>query len=128
MHEVTSHLKELSELESPIQASKNVSTEEKIKRILKLRQLIPEPVISHYDRFVKSGKVPIVAVKNGVCYGCFVSLSSGSFQQLLRQDDLNLCENCGRYTYPDGEAVEEAVAPVAVKTPRPRRPRVAKVA
>jgi predicted nucleic acid-binding Zn-ribbon protein len=127
MHSVTSSLRELAEVESPGRNSKTLSTEEKLKRILKLRQLIPESVCGHYDRFVKAGKVPIVAVRNGVCQGCFVRLSSGAFQQLIRQDDLNLCENCGRYIYPQ-EAVDEAAAATETKAPRPRRARVAKVA
>src|SRR5438046_2414168 len=101
MHEVTSFIKELSELESSAASVKDVPTEEKLKRILKLRQNIPEQIIGHYDRFVNAGKIPIIAVRHGVCQGCYVRLSSGSLQQLLRQDDLNICENCGRYIYPD---------------------------
>ena len=54
MHQVTSSLKELAELESSGRASKGLSTEEKLKRILKLRQRIPETVCGHYDRFVKA--------------------------------------------------------------------------
>jgi predicted nucleic acid-binding Zn-ribbon protein len=126
MHQVTAFIRELCELESP-KKSKDVSAEDKLKAILKLRQQIPEPVIGHYDRFVKSGKVPIVAVKNGVCYGCFVKLSSGAYQKLLRQDDLNLCENCGRYIYPDAPPAETEAAPAPAKPARARRTRVAAV-
>jgi len=126
MHEVTAYIKELSELESAAATVKDVSTEDKLKRILKLRQIIPEQIIGHYDRFVKAGKIPIIAVNNGVCKGCYVRLSSGSLQQLLRQDDLNICENCGRYVYPD-ETAAAAPAPVEAKAPRARRPKAAKV-
>jgi predicted nucleic acid-binding Zn-ribbon protein len=125
MHEVTAYLKELCELESSAPHFKDVPTEEKLKRILKLRQSIPEQIIGHYDRFSKGGKVPVIAVKHGVCYGCFVRLSSGSFQKLLRQDDLNLCENCGRYIYP---AEAPAEAPPVVAETKPKRQRRAKVA
>ena len=128
MHQVTSYLKELAELESPSRNSKELSTEDKLKRILKLRQLIPEPVCGHYDRVKNGGKVPIVAVRNGVCQGCFVRLSSGAYQQLVRQDDLNICENCGRYIYPDPEATVEVPPPAPAKPAKARRPRVAKVA
>jgi len=124
MHQVTAYIKELAELEASGRKSKEACTEEKLKRILKLRPLIPEPVIGHYDRFAKSGKVPVVAVRNGVCQGCFVRLSSGAYQQLLRQDDLNLCENCGRYIYPGEQPAEELPA---VKTVRTRRAKVAAV-
>lgn len=125
MHEVTAYLKELSELESATKTSKEVPTEDKLKRILKLRQSIPEQIIGHYDRFVKAGKVPVIAVKSGVCYGCFVRMSSGSYQKLLRQDDLNLCENCGRYIYPEEVATE--AAPVAAES-KPKRQRRTKAA
>jgi predicted nucleic acid-binding Zn-ribbon protein len=120
MHQVTSYLKELSELESSGRKIKEMSTEEKLKRILKLRQLIPETILGHFDRFVKAGKVPIVVVRNGVCHGCFVRLSSGAHQKLVRQDDLNLCENCGRYIYPE-EAPAVEPAPAAIKPKRTRR-------
>lgn len=121
MHQATAYLKELSELESP-RKSKEPSTEERLARILKLRKLIPETVVAHYDRFLKAGKVPIVAVKHGVCQGCFVRLSSGAYQQLARQDDLNICENCGRYAYPEEAAAEEPAAP---KPSRAKRVKVA---
>lgn len=125
MHEITAYIKELCELESAKKPAREISTEEKLQRILKLRQLIPEQIISHYDRFVKAGKVPVVGVRNGVCLGCFVRLASGSHQRLIRQDDLNLCENCGRYIFPIEEV--EAEAPVA-EAPKRRRARGVKVA
>ena len=125
MHEVTAYIKELCELESSKKSAKELSAEDKLKRILKLRQLIPEQIISHYDRFVKAGKVPIVGVRNGVCMGCFVSLATGTYQRLTRQDDLNLCENCGRYIFPMEKVVAEAPAAPAPKRTRARRVKVA---
>lgn len=122
MHEVTGFIKELCELESSKPSKSELSTEEKLQRILKLRSLIPEQITGHYDRFVKAGKVPVCAVRNGVCMGCFVRLSSGAFQRLVRQDDLNLCENCGRYIYPAEEPAAEPV--VAAKPTRVRRAKV----
>ncbi len=126
MHDVTSYLKELCECESAAKRAKDASPEERQKQILKLRQLIPEQILGHYDRFVKAGKVPVIGVRHGVCMGCFVSLSTGALQKLIRQDDLNLCEHCGRYIYPIAE-VAPPVAPVEEpKPPRARRGRAAR--
>ena len=128
MHQVTGYIKELAELEATSSETKEIATEDKLKRILKLRQLIPEPVCAHYDRVSKAGKIPIVAARNGVCQGCFVRLSSGAFQRLVRQDDLNLCENCGRYIYPDPEGSPEPAPIAPAKATKARRTRVAKIA
>ncbi len=125
MHDVTSYLKELWEFESAGRAPKGISAEDKQKRIQKLRQSIPEQIIGHYDRFVKAGKVPVAGVNNGVCHGCFVRLSSGAYQRLLRQDDLNLCENCGRYIYPIPAAPVEPEPPAAPPRKRGRPKKVA---
>lgn len=113
MHDVTSYLKELSQIES--KQTKGLSAEERIKRSVKLRQLIPEPVLNHYDRFVKAGKTPVASVRGGVCQGCYVRLSSGALQKLMRQDDLNLCENCGRYIYPEEPTCQKMEAAAATK-------------
>ena len=78
------------------------------------------------DVFNQAAETFDVAVRNGVCQGCFVRLSSGALQQLIRQDDLNLCENCGRYVYPE-QVIVQATSATIVKASRPKRRRVAKL-
>ena len=41
----------------------------------------------------------VVPVINGICYGCFTAVPTASMSVLGRNDDVNHCENCGRFLY-----------------------------
>ena len=90
-----------------------------------LRQKIPAPVLVHYDRLMMRGKKGIAVVRNGVCTGCYMRLATGAMGTLLRREDIQLCDTCGRYLYLPEETVEAAEAPGA--KPEPKRKRKAPV-
>lgn len=69
------------------------------RRIDELKLELPPQVNSRLDRFAKTGGRPVVPVINGICYGCFTSVSTGSVADLRRNDEINYCENCGRFLY-----------------------------
>jgi predicted nucleic acid-binding Zn-ribbon protein len=85
-------------------------------RIAELRAFIGEQILGHYDRFMAKGKKPVAAVRNGVCQECFIRLSTGAAAKLLHEDDISLCEQCGRYLY-----LEET--PVEIPLPAEKKPR-----
>jgi len=92
----------------------------------KLRQAIPEPMLAHYDRLMARRKKGIVVVRNNTCTGCHLRLPMGVIMTLKQAEDVQLCENCGRYLLLPEEP--EPPAPVArrKRTPgAPRRPRPA---
>jgi predicted nucleic acid-binding Zn-ribbon protein len=100
--------------------------------IKKLRQLIPLPILGHYDRLRVRGKSGVALVRSGVCSGCHMKLAVGVNADLLRGDDIRLCDSCGRYLMvsPDDRQAAEAAAvamalPVApvVKAPAKRKSR-----
>ena len=62
-----------------------------------IRKETPETVLGHYDRLVVRGKKAVVFVRHGVCTGCRMKLPSGSYAALMRDSDVAMCENCGRY-------------------------------
>ena len=99
-----------------------------------LRGKIPQPIIGHYDRLRVRGKKGVAVVRNQVCTGCHMHVPIGQITVLMRGEDVQLCESCGRYLYlPDagggrvpgprrsGEACREA----APAKPRKRRALVA---
>ena len=70
--------------------------EESIKEVTE--KLDPEL----YHRFLQISKKydrPLAPVKNGVCYGCFVSAPTGSKLVTEHQDIIEFCNHCGRILY-----------------------------
>ena len=86
---------------------------ENAAQIARLRQIIPTQIIGHYDRLMARGKKGLALVRHHVCSECHMSLSSGAHAQLLRGEDVMICESCGRYLYP----APEALAPESPTTP-----------
>jgi len=89
--------------------------------IASLRAKIPPQILGHYDRLVARGKKGVAMVRNQVCTGCHMRQPVGVILTLKHDQDIQLCESCGRYLYlaPEGETVSaEAAAP-----PKPKKGR-----
>lgn len=86
--------------------------------IQELRSRIPPPILGHYDRLMVRGKKGIIAVRNQVCTGCHMKLPLAVVMTLRKQEDIQLCDTCGRYLY----LPEEPAAPPA--EPPPAKPAV----
>ncbi|HUU27537.1 MAG TPA: hypothetical protein VM123_06975 [archaeon] len=59
-----------------------------------------DPVL--YRRFLRIAEKydrPLAPVKNGVCYGCFVSAPTGSKLITQAKDVIEFCNHCGRILY-----------------------------
>jgi predicted nucleic acid-binding Zn-ribbon protein len=93
--------------------------------IAELRGKIPSQILGHYDRLVAHGKKGLAAVRGQVCTGCHMSLPIGVITTLMRGDDIQLCDSCGRYLYLAEEMKEEAPKPAAKPT-RAKKPRKSK--
>ena len=82
--------------------------------IAELRGQIPPPILGHYDRLRVRGKKGLAVVRNQVCTGCHMQQPIGKITILMRDEDVQLCDTCGRYLYlPDraeGEFVEHMAA------------------
>ncbi len=84
-----------------------------------LRAKIPSQILAHYDRLVARGKKGVAAVRGQVCSGCHMQVPLGAVMTIKHGQDIQICENCGRYLYlpPPGET--EAAEPAA--SPKPAR-------
>jgi predicted nucleic acid-binding Zn-ribbon protein len=69
------------------------------ERIDELKQELPTQVNSRLTRFAQTGGRAVVPVIKGICYGCFTAVSTASVAELGRNDNVNYCENCGRFLY-----------------------------
>jgi predicted nucleic acid-binding Zn-ribbon protein len=70
---------------------------ERDAQIKKLRGKVPAPVLSHFDRLLAIGRKGVALVRDGVCRGCYLKISSGMAASLAKPKDLYLCDNCGAY-------------------------------
>lgn len=118
MNEPMQNLLQLQTLEFSERQDKNTAA-----LIAKLRGKIPAQIIGHYDRLRVRGKKGLAAVINQVCTGCHMRLPLAVIMTLKHEQDIQLCDTCGRYLYlPDEAAIapagENAHAAKPVRAPR----------
>lgn len=122
MNDLLTNLAQLQALELKEIKEKNAEA-----LIQELRAQIPAQILAHYDRLMARGKKGITAVRNQVCAGCHMRLPTAVIMTLLHEQDIQLCDNCGRYLYlPDREGATVA-GPTAEPppAPKPRRKKAA---
>ncbi len=90
-----------------------------------MRGKIPPQILGHYDRLVAQGKKGVTAIRGQICSSCHIRVPLGAIMTLKRGEDIQLCENCGRYLYLQEEPPAETPPPAAAPK-RGRKPRAAK--
>ena len=91
----------------------------------KIRDQIPSPVLAHYGRLVLRGKKGVAIARNGVCSECHLRIPSGTLAALAYDNDVHLCDNCGRYLYlPEDEplGLDESKSPTGLSPSTRRQP------
>jgi hypothetical protein len=111
MNNVLQNLLKLQALEFGEAATKSVEAQ-----AAELRGNIPQPILGHYDRLRVRGKKGIAIVRNQVCTGCHMRVPIGQITVLMRHEDVQLCESCGRYLYLPDPVEIEVPASVEVAT------------
>ena len=106
------------------------TTEKNVKaQAAELRAKLPQPIVGHYDRLRVRGKKGVAIVRNQVCGGCHMHVPIGQITELMRDEDVQLCESCGRYLYlpdpaeTDLHAQPPAAKPAAKAAKAPAKPR-----
>ena len=112
MNELLQNLIKLQSLEFGEVKDKNAEAAK-----AELRAKIPSQILGHYDRLVVKGKKGITMVRDQVCTGCHMRLPIGTIMTLMHEQDIQLCENCGRYLYLAPQVKTEPVAQAA--SPKP---------
>jgi predicted nucleic acid-binding Zn-ribbon protein len=119
MNEIIKNLLKLQSLEFDEQVTPDAE-----KQIEELRAKIPPMILGHYDRLAARGKKGTAAIRNQVCIGCHVSVPRATVLTLMHGEDVQVCENCGRYLYlPEQPEAKKPVA--AEKKSSPPRERKA---
>jgi predicted nucleic acid-binding Zn-ribbon protein len=74
------------------------------QRIAKLRRQVPGELLSRYDRLTQQYPDPLAPVVAKVCQGCHEAVSARLAAAVERSNQLEQCENCGRFLYAQGQA------------------------
>jgi hypothetical protein len=75
-------------------------------QVEKLRENVPAPILVRYDRLVLRGKKGVAIARNGVCSECHLRITGGRLITLVYSDEVQVCDNCGRYLYlPENEPI-----------------------
>lgn len=91
---------EMEELEQehfqidPVEARKQLE-----ERALALEDELSDRIRRRYDRVKGNLDRVIVPVIHGVCYGCFVSIATAVARDQDPNQNIQSCENCGRFLY-----------------------------
>ena len=117
MNNILQNLLKLQTLEFGEATAKNVEAQ-----AAELRGLVPQPIVSHYDRLRVRGKKGLAIVRNQVCTGCHMHVPIGQINVLMRGEDVQLCESCGRYLYLPDAAETEFLAHIEAAKPAAKAP------
>lgn len=116
MHPQLALLLELQDLRSQLRELENEERAEEIEaehfnidveqaaedlreKIDELENELAPQVARRYRRILKSLDRVVSPVINGVCYGCFVSIPTATARDQDPNEELQSCENCGRFIY-----------------------------
>jgi predicted nucleic acid-binding Zn-ribbon protein len=112
MNTVLQDLLELQALEFGETTGKKVQDQ-----ATQLRGKIPLPILGHYDRLRARDKKGVAVVRNQSCTGCHMHVPIGQITVLMRGEDIQLCESCGRYLYLPAPGEEELPKPTEAPKP-----------
>jgi predicted nucleic acid-binding Zn-ribbon protein len=121
MKAIIEQLFELQQAEA-VQSPNSAETQQRIES---LRRSIPEPILGHYNRLRARGKSGVSLMRGGVCTGCHMKLASGVVAAVIRGDDINICDSCGRYLKLEPQAPAPPPPPPKPRSTRGRKPKTA---
>jgi predicted nucleic acid-binding Zn-ribbon protein len=90
-------------------------------QIAEYRALVPAQILGHYDRLRVRGKKGVAVIRNSTCSGCHMKQPVGKIAVLIRGEDVQLCDSCGRYLYMPDAAESQFVENVAASQPAPAK-------
>ncbi|MBO4544940.1 MAG: hypothetical protein IKW70_04605 [Verrucomicrobia bacterium] len=80
-----------------IELGEDAASPKNQKASAELRAKLPPNILGHYDRLMKRGKKGVSIVSGTNCPECHMTLPTGTRAQLMRGEDIVLCDTCARY-------------------------------
>jgi hypothetical protein len=69
------------------------------EEIESLKAEIDPTIMRRYESIRRKYDRPLVPVRRGVCYGCFVKFPTARMAEMSEGDSAIICESCGRMLY-----------------------------
>ena len=69
------------------------------EKVRELEGSLDEPVRRRYRQLIDKGLRPVVPVLQGICYGCFMAVPTAWASEAERNEQIDVCQNCGRFLY-----------------------------
>lgn len=82
------------------QVKTNLSEEEKTqieKEIALIREDLDRSIVARFDRLNERYGAGVFKIKDGVCQGCMIKLSTSLASTIQSSNDIFVCPKCGRY-------------------------------
>jgi len=84
---------DLFEIE-PEEASKRIDA-----KLTELEDRLDPAVRQRYERLEDARERMVVPVVGGICYGCFMAVPTAWTSDAERNEEMDVCDNCGRFLY-----------------------------
>lgn len=88
-------LKKQKEIENSLNAKIGIEN----KNIDKLEKALDEKLLNRYKLIRKNKKTAVAEVKNNICSGCNITISTYILENMKRDEEIAYCELCGRILY-----------------------------
>lgn len=70
--------------------------EECENEIKNIRSKVPSDILKDFDYIKSQKKVAVAILKNGICTGCKIKVSSLTLDEINKGNEIVYCDNCGR--------------------------------
>lgn len=98
-------LLKLQELENKCKESNLSETEREhiSSEVTLIKAQIPHDIETRFYKLYKKHGEAVVIANGGVCHGCYINLPSSQAIEINYNEELNVCQNCGRFIYIDSK-------------------------
>ena len=89
-------LKKLQEIENKKKRAPKAQLKTLQAQVALIREGLDEALLTRFDKLMERYGFAVAEVDEGVCQGCFISVSTEMSSAIEGSNDIYVCENCGK--------------------------------
>jgi predicted nucleic acid-binding Zn-ribbon protein len=90
-------LKKLQEIEMKKKKAPKAQLKTLTAQAALIREELDQALLVRFDKFMERYGFAVSEVDEGVCQGCYISVSTEMSSAIEGSNDIYVCENCGKY-------------------------------